>query len=98
MKFTERDPKAKQVLAAQYRPGEPLEDLAEVARKAYFRPRLAEVPELRVLIVQTRIHDGEELDYDVVEDGGWLLYTLDTHLMYSVTDDEFRGWYLEADE
>lgn len=98
MRYAERNPKVREILAAQYRPGEPFDELMEVARKCWHEPRLAVVPELRVLLVQTRTADGEDLDYDVVEDHGWLVYSPGSSVMYTLTDEEFRESGMEAVE
>ena len=62
--------------AAQYRPGQPLNELIEVARlrRLYGRAEAVEVPEWRCLLVRMMDEDGDKVDYLVVEDGGWLAY------------------------
>jgi hypothetical protein len=64
------------VTAAQYRPGQPLNELIEVARlrRLYGRAEAVEVPEWRCLLVRMMDEDGDKVDYLVVEDGGWLAY------------------------
>jgi hypothetical protein len=64
------------VTAAQYRPGQPLDELIEVARlrRSYGRAEAVEVPGWRCLLVRMRDQDGGKVDYLVVEDGGWLAH------------------------
>ena len=64
------------VTAAQYRPGQPLDELIEVAklRRLYGRAEVVKVPAWRCLLVRMRDEDGDKVDYVVVEDGGWLAH------------------------
>jgi hypothetical protein len=71
------------VTAAQYRLGQPLDELIEVARlrRLYGTAEAVEVPEWRCLLVRMRDEDGDKVDYVVVEDGGWLAHdSLGLHL------------------
>ena len=71
------------VTATQYRPGQPLDELIEVAklRRLYGRAEAVEVPEWRCLLVRMMDDVGDKVDYLVVEDGGWLAHdSLGLHL------------------
>jgi len=79
------------VTAAQYRPGQPLNELIEVARlrRLYGRAEAVEVPEWRCLLVRMMDEDGDKVDYLVVEDGGWLAYESAGLHLHAHSGEEF---------
>jgi hypothetical protein len=88
-------------VAARYTPGQPLDDLAQVASKAdsYLQDaELAEVtlqsgPVLLVRYLWIQDDHPARPDYVVVESGQWLAYSPGSDLLYTTDDDNWRHFY-----
>ena len=84
--------------AAKYEPGQPLDDLAAVARMADHRAELAEVtfPSGTVLLVRwTRVPDDRpsEVEYETVEAGHYLAYSPGNDFLYDTSSADWRQFY-----
>lgn len=82
--------------AARYEPGCALDDIQTVAFKAAGDAVLAEVPELRVLVVRfLRACDDypAKIDYVIVEAGDYLVYSGAFDLLYGSDPEAFARDY-----
>jgi len=72
--------------ATKYQPGRPTDELLDVARKVDCEAILAEVGELGVVVVRyLRTPDDHpaEIDYVVVEEGAYLVYSARLDVLYA---------------
>lgn len=86
--------------AARYEPGRPLDGLLAVARRVDREVSVAEVPELRVLAVRFRNSSDDHMantTYEVVEAGGYLVYSETFDLLYSCDSESFERDYERAE-
>jgi hypothetical protein len=84
--------------AAEYRFGEPLDELREVARHEF--ADMVEVPEWRVLLVRREVipdHSPSYISYDVVREGQMLIWSERSYSLYVDDRDDFESeWQAEA--
>lgn len=87
--------------AAKYEPGQPLDDLAAVARMADPDAELAEAtfPSGSVLIVRYARLDGPlETAHQVIIPGWYLAYSGGNGFLYDATDGDWRQFYDPVEE
>lgn len=86
-------PKLNTYEAAQWRYGQTdLSELGAVARKADSEAEIAVIAQWKALVVRYyRWPDDrpKELDYEIVEDGGWLVYSQGYDLLWASAAGEF---------
>jgi hypothetical protein len=99
MRYVEKPQTPKPVIAAQYRAGEPLDDLLAVARQCHPDATALDVPEWRVLLVRRLVVPDDRpayVDYLVVEDGDMLVYSDRYDALFVEDAEEFRREYDSA--
>jgi len=100
----ERKPKSERTYyhAALYRPGAPLSELEDVALKSGEDVIVAEVPEMRVLLVQYLNTFGGDypakIDYVVVEEGDYLVYSERYSVLYAEDAENFERQHAIGEE
>lgn len=95
-----KDKRTGRAIAAVYRPGQPLDDLRKVARKADPSAEVVEVPEWGVLLVRHEEipdHARSYIDYDVVQDGQMLIWSERSYTLYVDDQDDFEREWMPAE-
>jgi hypothetical protein len=95
-----KDKQTGRAMAAVYRPGEPLDDLRRVARKADPDADVVEVAEWGVLLVRHEEipdHARSYIDYDVVQPGQLLIWSKRSYSLYVDDVADFEREWMRAD-
>jgi hypothetical protein len=82
------------VYAARYQPGQPLDDLREVAQMADSHAELAEVtlPSVTVLLIRWH-NEHSDVDWEHVEPGHYLVYSATYDNLVSDTEQGLAYFY-----
>ena len=96
MRYVQREPDApRKVTAAQYRVGTPLDDVLAVAQTALGTDAKEDADWGVLLLRVPRL--GEDFavysQYEVLEDGDWLVFRYDIDGLFVLNDAEFRTAY-----
>lgn len=95
--YIEREHKPGKFRAARYIAGQPTDDLLAVARRMDPDAEITEVTRWNVLLVKsTRIPDDHPsyTDWEVVENGHWLVFSEQTYGIYAMSDEAFTREYM----